>query len=180
MQRSTIILFAAFSLFASVPAHADRWLSDGDGDFVFVTAYEGDPLQGRFDAFTVNYAPGESLSVTVNLAAADMGDDDMNDVLKGAEWFNVSRFATATYTATRFRTSENGTVVAEGELSLKGVTAKLDVPLMMTNNGDKGRLSGSVAIDRTRFNVGEGDWSTDAFFPLTVDVEFNIAVQKAQ
>jgi polyisoprenoid-binding protein YceI len=176
MQR-TVIFFAAAMVFVA-PANAERWVSQSTGDFGFITAYEGESLRGAFQEFTVDYLPGESLGVTVRLTAADMGDADMNEVLKGAEWFDVASFATATYTATRFRSLENGTLIAEGELSLKGITAPLEVPLMLTSNGNAGRLAGSVVLDRTRFNVGEGDWSTGTFFPLNVEVEFNVAVQK--
>ncbi len=180
MTRLHIAILLIVSLFAFQTAAAETWRSESQGDFVFITAYEGDRLQGEFTAFTVDYVPGESLEVSVDLEGADMGDDDMNDVLKGSEWFNVSQFGDATYTASTFETLDNGTVVAKGELTLKGVTAGVDVPLMVTSNGDDGRLSGSLKIDRTRFNVGEGDWSSDAFFPLEVDVEFNIAIKKAQ
>ena len=156
---------------------AEEWVSDSDGSLAFEAGFEGDPLPGEFPEFTVNFT-GEALTVTVNLMVSDMGDDEMNAILHDSAWFAVDKFAEARYTATDVRCDSDGSCLAQGELTLKGVSRELAVPFSFRADGDNATIEGGLELDRTDFNVGSGMWATGESIDLEVELRFDITLAR--
>ena len=75
----------------------------------------------------------------------------------------------ARYVATRFRALGGNRFVAEGELTLNGVTRA--VPLAFTwTPGTPAVLEGEATLKRLDFKVGEGDWADTGLLPNDVKV----------
>lgn len=158
---------------------AEEWTSASDGSLVFEAGFEGEPLPGEFRDFDVSYSEN-ALTVSVKLAASDMGDDDMNAILHDPLWLAVEEFGEARYTSSDVRCDVDGECVASGKLELKGVSRELAVPFSWDTDGDTARLRGEVVLDRTDFDVGSGEWATDESFNLEVTVRFDIRLTRSR
>lgn len=158
---------------------AEEWTSASDGSLVFEAGFEGEPLPGEFREFDVSYSEN-ALAVTVRLAASDMGDDDMNAILHDPLWLAVEEFGEARYTSADVRCDADGECLAIGRLELKGVSRDLAVPFSWDLAGDTARMRGEVALDRTDFDVGSGEWATDESFDLEVTVRFDIRLTRSR
>ena len=149
----------AFLLLLPAAPSAEEWVSDSDGSFDFEASFEGDPLPGEFRTFDVSWS-GEALTVTVSLAASDMGDGEMNAILHDPTWFAVEQFGTAVFNATDIRCDDQGACLSSGELELKGVKRAIEVPFTWMASGDRATMQGELQINRTAFDVGSGEWAT--------------------
>ncbi len=160
----------------SAPALAE-WQSTDDSTLTFEASFEGSPLPGEFPAFSVSYTDGESLVVDINLAKADLGDEEMNAVLFDAAWFGRD-FATARFEATSFSAGAAGELVASGQLDLKGVKADVDVPISWSEDADTATMTGEFTLDRTRFDVGTGEWANGDSIAIDVVVRFEVVLRR--
>ncbi len=163
-------------LLLSAPVFAE-WQSTDDSTLEFEASFEGSPLPGEFPEFAVRFDPeAAELEVTINVSRADLGDDDMNAVLFDAAWFGTEH-ESAVFTATSVESSDEG-YVAVGDLTLKGVTSPVTVPIRWSEVGDAASMSGEFKLDRTAFEVGTGEWSTGESIALEVVVRFDVSLAR--
>lgn len=171
-------------MFAQTGAFADEWRMQGEGELLFQPTWEGEALPGRFGEFDVRLdtndqsLPGAALEVNVNLESADMDDPDLNEAIAGAEWFAVSDHPIATYTSDLIKKTGDGKYLASGHLELKGARLPVDVPFRWSRKGDRAEMSGEVVVDRTRFDVGSGEWEGGDTIGTEVRVSFNVMLER--
>lgn len=158
---------------------AEEWVSDSNGSLSFEAGFDGEPLPGQLPDFSIRFSE-QALSVTVKLAASDMGDAEMNAILHDPVWLAVADFGEARYTSSDIRCDADGECLSIGELQLKGVSSELVVPFSWSTDGDGATLQGEVEVDRTDFDVGSGEWATDESFDLDVKVRFDIQLTKSE
>lgn len=170
------LLLAAAALDA---AESLQWESEpGAGELSWSAYYEGEELPGRFERFDVametdpSGAPS-SLTVDVETGSADMRDREINAEIGEPEWFDVSAFPTARYESQDIRPVGDG-FRAYGRLRLKGVEQALEIPLDWQRDGDAGELSGSIRLSRQDWNIGTGEWSSDASLSDRVDLRWRV------
>jgi len=170
--------------FAATGAFAGEWRLQGEGDLLFEPTWEGEALPGRFGEFDVRLDTGDGgvadakLEVTVNLDSADMDDPDINEAIAGAEWFAVSEHPVATYTSDTIDKTGDGEYLASGHLDLKGARLPVEVPFRWTAKGDRVEMSGEVVVNRTRFDVGSGEWKSGDTIGTEVRVSFNVMLEQ--
>ncbi|WP_295363393.1 YceI family protein, partial [Arenimonas sp.] len=107
--------------------------------------------------------------VRIELASASTDNEERDAMLVGPEFFNAGTRPEARYVATAFRALGGDRYVAEGELTLNGVTRK--VPLTFRwQPGATTVLEGEATLARLAFKVGEGDWADTGLLPDEVKV----------
>jgi polyisoprenoid-binding protein YceI len=182
---SRVLSLALFAmLLTAAPTHAAEWkLRDGSA-FTFEASFEGSPAPGRFEQFElelafdpVNAADGQ-LRVTVNLAAADMGDPDMNGIIADPFWFDVVSFPRAVFASERIEASAPGEFTATGILTLKGMTQTVTVPFQWSQNDARASMRGEFVLQRIDFNVGSGEWSTGDAIGIDVKLQFDLLLER--
>ena len=179
------ILIAAL-VFGAAAAGAKSWEKDGDSRFEFEATFEGSPVPGRFEGFDValQFDPealaDATLEVTVDLTAADMGDDEVNAIIADPIWFASAEHPRAVFRSERIRSSGDGAYVAEGELELKGKRDPVSVPFTWKREGDAARMQGEFSVRRSRFAVGTGEWASGDAIGLDVRLEFDVRLSQAQ
>lgn len=179
MKRTAGLLV---STLAAAAVLADEWRMEGEGELLFKATWEGEPVPGRFNDFEVQFDTpdgdivGSTLSVTVNLDSADMDDPDINEAIAGPEWFAVNEQPVATYTSDSIEAAADGGYVARGELDLKNVRLPVDVPFQWSESDGRAEMSGELVIDRTRFDIGSGEWKTGERIGVDVRVSFDVTL----
>lgn len=175
----------ALALVVHTGAVAAEWRSTGESTFAFATTFEGEPIGGTFGRFDVCFefdpeSPGDAhLFVTVRLAAADMGDEDMNAVLFDEAWFDVARFDEAVFESRSVEAGPDHGFVANGTLKLKGFESDVGVPFMWSSDGSAARMRGAFTLRRTDFGVGTGEWATGETIGLDTELEFDVVLEPA-
>jgi polyisoprenoid-binding protein YceI len=94
-------------------------------------------VRGKFTTFTGEIVTGESplasaATAEIDLSSIDTGNQQRDDHLRSADFFNVADTPTMTYRSTRIR-QDGDDYVVDGELTLRGVTR--EVPLRLELNG---------------------------------------------
>ena len=81
--------------------------------------------------------------------------------------------------ADTFSRLEDGSFVAQGELTLKGITKAVPLGFTLKDESEKiVHMTGEAVIDRTEFNVGSGEWvSSDV---VAHDIKINVELFAAK
>jgi len=182
MPRWWVVLL--LTLVAPAAQAATSWRTDPGSELRFRTTQAGARFEGRFASFDASIVfderdlPGSRFDVTINLSSADTRDADRDGVLKGADFFHVERYPQARFVATKFRKA--GTrYVADGDLTLRGVTRPVAVAFTLARSGPGATLTGSALLRRLDFGVGQGEWRSTDSVGNEVEVMFTLKLSRA-
>jgi len=94
-------------------------------------------VRGKFDTFSGQFVTGEdplgsSVTAEIELASINTGNQQRDDHIRSADFFEVEKHQKMTYRSTGVRLVD-GEYVLDGELTIKGVTK--NVPLKLELNG---------------------------------------------
>jgi polyisoprenoid-binding protein YceI len=172
---------AAANAPAAAPG-ATRYKSAG-GTLTFTFTQADAANTGGFPKFSTELSWDEKsssptrLDVSVQVAALETQDKDRDDTLKSEDLLNVAKFPTAQYSATSFTKSGAG-FVAQGKLTLRGVTRDLRLPLRIQSTANGLALSGEVTLKRLDFGVGQGDWKSTEWVGDEVKLQFKVPLSR--
>lgn len=104
-----------------------------------------------------------SLKVVIDTASLDTGNDERDAVLKGAGWFDVSRYPTITFRSQRFIFAQDRLAAIEGELTMLGVAqpmrleiARIRCGLSPDSRKQRCGADASGTLQRSRFGMRTG------------------------
>ncbi|HXZ66469.1 MAG TPA: YceI family protein [Streptosporangiaceae bacterium] len=120
-------------------------------------------VRGRFTKFSGEIVTGadprqSSVTAEIDLSSIDTGQEQRDNHIRSADFFEVETYPTMTYHSTGVRV-EDGEYVLDGELTLKGVTRRVPLRLELNGFGPDaygGYRAGFTAtgeINRRDFNV---------------------------
>lgn len=145
----------------------------------FEGAYQGEAFRGRFSRFEaeIRYDP-ENLDdarfdVRVDLASADTGNPERDEVLQGGDFFDVGRFPKARFTTREFE-RRDGQVVARGELALHGQVHPVTLDVQFSPEGDAATLAVTTTLQRRDFDLGSSDDWADIDPAVTVSARLRL------
>jgi polyisoprenoid-binding protein YceI len=141
----------------------------------FTASYQGEAFNGSFGKFNpqIRFDPAKladsKFDVQITLTSANTQNSERDETLLGSEFFDAKAQPQAHYLATKFRALGGNRYVADGALTLHGVTKP--APLTFTwTAGAKPVLAGEAKLKRLDFNVGTGDWTDLDLIPNDVKV----------
>ncbi len=175
-MRKTVLLALAM---LCAPAFAADYVQAPGSSLVFAGKYQGEAFTGRFPGFstTLRFDPKQlatsKLVVSIPLATAATSNADYDGELRGASFFDASKFPRATYTATRFRALGGNRYAADGTLTLRGVGKPVVLEFTWTP-GAAPVLSGKATVKRLAFGVGGGDWADTALIPDAIAISTRV------
>lgn len=168
-------LLTVLLLLAS-PVHAAEYVADKNSQLDFVAIYQGESFTGRFKTFTpaISFDPAalehSRFDVRIALASANTENEERDDLLLGSDFFDSTKLPEARYIATKFRDLGGNKFVADGNLTLRGVSKPVALTFTWTP-GAPATLQGEASLNRLDFNVGTGEWSDTELLPTTVIVK---------
>ena len=142
----------------------------------FTSSFQGQSFDGTFGKWTaaISYDAAKlatsKFDVQVDLTSAKTGDNDRDGALPGPDFFNAAKFPQAHFVTTGFR--QNGAqVIADGNLTLRGVTKPVSLNITFKPQGSGATLDVSGSVKRLDFGVGGGDYADTSI--IGADVKIN-------
>lgn len=148
----------------------------------FVSRQMGVPVEGRFRQWTAqiafdpkNAAAGK-VGFTIQTGSASFGSPETDAEVPKAPWFNVAKFPTASFASSGIKPLGGGKFEVAGTLTIKGSSQPVVVPVAVTQAGGASTATGSFAIKRLDFKIGEGEWTDTSMVANDVTVKFKLAL----
>jgi len=147
----------------------------------FSSTFQGQTFNGTFGTWTahISYDAAKiatsKFDVDVDLASVKTGDSDRDGALPGADFFNVAKFPKAHFVTTGFR--QNGAdVVADGNLTLRGVTKPVSLNVTFKPQGAGATLDVSGTVKRLDFGVGGGEYADTSVIGADVKISAHLVL----
>ena len=120
-------------------------------------------VKGRFGAFSGTIVTAENpleskVTAEIDLSSIDTNNGQRDDHIRSADFFEVEKYPTMTYTSTSV-VADGDDYVLQGQLSLKGVTKNVALKLELNGfgpdayGGIRAGFSASTEISRKEFGV---------------------------
>ena len=178
--RTPLVLAASLAL-AGV-AFAQARVVPAQSQITFAIKEMGVPVEGRFGHWTADIALDPKkpetgkVAFTIATGSASFGVPETDVELPKAAWFNTGKFPNATFASTSIKAKGGGKFDVAGKLSVKGSTRDVVVPVALAQAGATTTATGTFAIKRNDFRIGEGEWSDTSTVADEVQVKFKIAL----
>ena len=112
----------------------------------------------------------------MDMASASLGLKETDAELLKADWFNTAKFAQATFQSSSIKSLGAGKFEVSGQLNIKGAQQGLTVPVTLTQAGTTTTATGTFALKRLVFKIGENEWSDTSMVADDVQVKFKFAL----
>ena len=183
--------FVAFGVAAlavatvNLPAWAQDWaMVKDESSVVFEVTQLGTPIQGTFGIFDAdiifdpNALDQSAVTVTIDLASVDTANGERDAEIRGPVWFDSGNHPNAVFQSTSFESNGDRYAVA-GELTIRGITKPVVLDVAINVDGGAANAEGVLQLVRTDFEVGTGQWATDATIGMDVTLTFAITASAA-
>lgn len=160
----------------ATPAMAADYSVAAGSTLGFTSSFQGENFDGSFKKFeaTIRFDAADLASskfeVTVDLSSAVTGDSDRDSAMPDSDFFDVKKFPQATFVTTGFRQAGKD-VIADGTLSLKGVSKPVSLAVTFAGKGTAATLDVTTTLNRLDFNVGSGEYADTSTIGAEVKVK---------
>ena len=170
------------AMLATVPTWAQQKLVPAQSTMAFTARQMGVPLQGHFSQFDAQVAfdpaqlASSKIAFTVNTGSATLGSRETDAELPKAEWFNTARFPQATFQSSSIKALGAGKFEVAGKLNIKGQAHDVVVPVTLAQTGATTLASGTLALKRLAYKIGDGEWADTSLVADDVQVQFKLVL----
>jgi polyisoprenoid-binding protein YceI len=176
---------------APAAATAPKWDVMADkSSITFHGKQMGADFEGEIGKFTPdihfdeNHLDQSQVTVDIDLNSIDGKDPERNKSIKGSDWFDTDRFPTARFETTKFAKTGDGAFTASGNLTIHGITVPVELPFKLEHQAvgfgqDRVIMTGSVTLDRSKFQLGTGDWADPSVIANEVPVDIKVTATSA-
>jgi polyisoprenoid-binding protein YceI len=144
---------------------------------------------GAFNDFTGNlsYDPARpadtQLDLTVYTASVATHNSEHDQMLKSADFFDVEEFPTMHFVSALTTTKPDGTFSMTGDMTIRGVTKRLTIPVRMrrdsVGNPFSAVFESTFQIDRTEFGLNGAPKFGGLKVSISKKVDVHIAIAAA-
>jgi polyisoprenoid-binding protein YceI len=97
--------------------------------------------------------------VTIDITSLDTQNSERDQTALGADFFDTAKFPRAHFITRAFRKGANGEVIADGVLTLRGVSKPVALEVSFKPHGDTATLDVMAQVKRLDFGIGAGQWA---------------------
>jgi polyisoprenoid-binding protein YceI len=95
---------------------------------------------------------------TVQAASIDTGNADRDKHLRSADFFEVEKYPTLTFTSTEVKAKDSDTLEVTGDMTMHGVTKRITIPVdflgtVKTPQAEKAGFETTFKVNRKDFNI---------------------------
>jgi len=176
----TLLLIVAL---VPLAAQAECWKPvPSPKSLTFTASQAGAPFPGELKSYIASLcldakdASKSTLQVRADLNSVDTGLPEMDDALKGEDFFDTAHFAQATFTSDSLKPVGPGQYTVSGKLALHGVTRPVTVPFRFTPaaDGKSARLEARFSLKRLDYGIGRGQWADTQWVADPVELAFAV------
>ena len=180
-RLASLALMAA----GAASAQAEAKLQPALSELVFQIKQMGVPVEGRFRKFDAQIAfdpkqpEGGKVTLNIDTASATLGAPEVDIELPKPVWFAVAKFPQASFQSSAIKALGGGKFEVSGKLSIKGQVRDLTLPVTLTAPAQPGGptlASGSFAVKRIDFLIGQNEWADTSLLANEVQVRFKLAL----
>jgi len=182
MRRSLLAACIALSCLLTATANAKDWSVDVTKSTLgFSGTYQGEKFSGKFGKFdaVVTYdaanLAASKFDVSIDVTSARTGNNDYDEQLKGADFFDFSKFPKARFVTTAFR-QDGAKVLADGTLTIRDKSKPVTLDIKFTESAGGATLDVSTTLKRLDFDVGGGDWKDTSVIANEVPVTAHLVL----
>ena len=176
-----VFLLPAAPASAAVP----QWnLIHDKSSITFRPKQLGTEFKGTFGVFSATIAFDQNdlahskASIDVQLGTAHTGAPDRDENLKSKDWFDVAQFPDATFETKSIQKTGPDAYKAEGILTIKNISLPITLPFKLVitqeKGGERATMDGSVTLDRSKFQIGTGQWADTSIITNEVPVDIHV------
>jgi polyisoprenoid-binding protein YceI len=160
---------------------ADYTVQPSGSTLGFTSSFQGSSFDGQFSKWTaaISYDQAKlaasKFDVTVDLSSAKTGDSDRDSALPGADFFDTAKYPQAHFVTTGFR-QQGSQVIADGNLTLRGVTKPVSLNVTFKPQGSGATLDVSGTVNRLDFGVGGGQYKDTTVIAAAVKVTAHLVL----
>jgi len=190
-----LLAIAATSLAVSTASAPSAWTVDPSHTRVgFSVRHFFTPIEGRFDDVNVTLAwdranvAASHVEARIQVPSVNTGNTKRDEHLRTPDWFGGTASNEITFKSMSVRPSGSAQFIATGDLTIKGVTRRVDVPFrligvqeipasMQAMLGGAKRIASfeaTLTIDRRTFGVGTGMWAETGVVGSDVDIKIQV------
>ncbi|MDN4547645.1 YceI family protein [Pseudomonas sp. C32] len=129
-------------------------------------------FEGRLDFDTENPTAAHA-ALTIDLNSIDIDSSDAKSELQKPAWFNTDTYPQATFESTAIQDLGNHRYTFTGNLSLRGQTRQVNVPVVLKSENAIGIFDGELTLKRDDFKMGEGEWA-DNLVSNEINIRFRM------
>lgn len=169
---------------AAVRPNSD-WAVQPGSRLGWSTQWSGTAINGSFSQWTAQIRfdaddlAASKLAVDIDLASSSSGDASRDETIQGPQFFNTAAHPHARFASSRISRAGKG-YVADGTLSLNGVTRPARLRFTVRIDGDRAVASGTATLSRLAFKVGTDEWQATDQVPDAVAVSFTVQARRKQ
>ena len=151
----------------------------------FVGEQAGAEFSGRWQQWQadVRFDPAAlaqtQVTVQVNTATPQTGDNDRDQTMQGSDWFDSAQFPHAVF-STQQVVADGTEFVANGTLQIKALSIPVVFTFTLQQQGANRVLDGSAGLDRLALALGTGEWSDPTWVGQTVFVSVHVEAIAAE
>ncbi|KPG82719.1 YceI family protein [Pseudomonas sp. RIT-PI-o] len=176
-----LLLVAAFWLCATAGAQTAQYtrVNTSASQISFTYQQMGSRMYGTFGRFeamldfdTDNLATARTI-LHIDLSSIDAGSEDANTELVKPAWFDTEKFPLAVFESSRFTQVAEHRYQIAGQLTLKGITREVEVPVELKPDNAIGIFDGELVLNRDEFGLGAGEWA-DSVVSRDINIRFRV------
>ncbi len=159
------------------------WVVDGENSRLGISVTQsGATVEGAFAAWsaTILFDPEQpeaaEIDVTIDIASLTLGG--VTDKATSADFLDVANFPQAVYRARSATPLGAGKYRAEGELSLRGVTAALPLEFDLRIEDGRAYVTGHAALNRVAFGVGAEAFPNESIVAFPVEIHLTLQAER--
>lgn len=187
----TILMLIAVSVFsvAFSATQAQQWRVDKSHSAInFSVKHFFTPVNGAFNDYdaTIAFDPENlqesHIDVTIHVNSVDTKNQRRDNHLKTDDFFGAETWPDITFKSSRIEKTGDNEFVAYGQLTIKEVAKEIELPFTLLGIMEHPRREGTkiagitatTTINRTEYEVGTGDWASNAVVGDNVSVEIQL------
>lgn len=181
-MKAPLFTLVMWALAASGPVNAQTVLPE-QSEVAFTTRQMGVPVDGRFKRWSaqIRFDPRQpqaaQVDFTIDTASLAFGAAETEVEAAKPGWFHVAKFPQARFVSTSVRSTGAGRFEVLGQLTLKGQTREVQVPVTLSAvAGGRVTASGSFTLRRLDFKIGDGDWNDPSLVADEVLVKLRLVL----
>ncbi|MEX0759977.1 MAG: YceI family protein [Tistlia sp.] len=180
----SILLLAVATGTPAAAQEAPVWRVEHQASsLVFLFTQSGSETKGRFGTWSAEIAfdpedlANSAVAVTIDLASADTGSGDRDQLLRSAPLFDVANHPQGRFVSTEIVAAGEG-YEARGELTLRGVTRQVVLPFVLEIEDERAEAEGRLEIRRLDYGIGQGQWQDTSMVADPVAILFELRAER--